>query len=507
MKYIILMLIVLMGCRQQDDVQPVQTIKTKIPKKVSSEYLEIQHQISADMVDYVVHVLDSSLSQFNDKYHPYDSFPGIATFRGGPFRDMPLTGLLDSIPSTLHIDWIFKTQGGKFGEGVNGKGRGWGGGAGWTGQPCLKMDINTNAITLYQGSLSGKVFRIDYASGIETDSALDIQNPIKGSVALDPEFSNILYVGQGIRYQSESGSRAFDLHSGKQVTFQTAYDKHAKRRWGFFDSSPIIWGSYLLWPAENGILYKFLRTSKGFQPHSKFVYAVKGNPHLGLEASIAIYGRYGIIADNGGSIICIDLQTLQPMWYSANGDDTDATPVIAIEDGTPYVYTGCEVDKQGPQGKSVFRKLSVLTGEEIWRYSIPCHSISIGKHILNGGMLGTPLLGRDNCSSIIYTSFVQYKPGNTGIFIAFDRATGAVIWQTELSAYSWSSPIGYAVKGGGFIILIGDVIGNIYVINGKTGEILIKQRVGSNFEASPIPWRNTAVIASRGTNIYRISLR
>ena len=63
------------------------------------------------------------------------------------------------------------------------------------------------------------------------------------------------------------------------------------------------------------------------------------------------------------------------------------------------------------------------------------------------------------------------------------------------------------VKGGGFIILMGDVIGNIYVIDGKTGAILIKQRVGSNFEASPIPWRNTAVIASRGTNIYRISLR
>jgi outer membrane protein assembly factor BamB len=326
-------------------------------------------------------------------------------------------------------------------------------------------------------------------------------------VALDPELSDMLYIGQGIRYQSESGARAFNLMSGKQVAFQTAYDRHAKRSWGFFDSSPIAWGPYLIWPAENGILYKFLRTSDGFKPHSKFVYSVKGNSHLGLEASIAIYGRYGIFADNGGSIICIDLETLTPMWYSANGDDTDATPVIAIENGKPFVYTGSEVDKQGKQGMSVFRKLSVLTGEEIWRYEQACHSISIGKHILNGGMLGTPLLGRDNCSSMIFTSFVQHRPGNSGVLTAFDRVSGAVKWQTELSAYSWSSPIGYMVKGGGFIILMGDVIGNIYVIHGTTGEILIKQRVGSNFEASPIPWRNTAVITSRGTNMYRISLR
>ena len=506
MKLFLVILLLIMGCAKEE--KGVQKSTKKKVKEEISQFLTLQRQPSADMVEYQVIIIDSVQHPFNAaNLSPYERFPGIATFRGGPFRDMPLTGILDSIPTEIHIDWIFKTNGGKFGEGVNGKGRGWGGGAGWTGQSCLKVDTINNAITLYQGSLAGKVFRLDYATGIETDSALDIHNPIKGSVALDPELSHMLYIGQGIRYQSVSGARSFDLNSGKQIAFQTADDKHAKRRWGFFDSSPIAWGPYLIWPAENGILYKFLRTSEGFKPHSKFVYSVKGNPHLGLEASIAIYGRYGIFADNGGSIICIDLETLTPMWYSANGDDTDATPVIAIEDGKPFVYTGSEVDKQGKQGMSVFRKLSVLTGEEIWRYEQACHSISIGKHILNGGMLGTPLLGRDNCSSMIYTSFVQHKPGNSGVLTAFDKVSGAVQWQTELSAYSWSSPIGYMVKGGGFIILMGDVIGNIYVIDGKTGAILIKQRVGSNFEASPIPWRNTAVIASRGTNIYRISLR
>jgi outer membrane protein assembly factor BamB len=220
-----------------------------------------------------------------------------------------------------------------------------------------------------------------------------------------------------------------------------------------------------------------------------------------------VYGQYGIITDNGGSIICVDLNTLQPMWYSNNSDDTDATPVISIEDGKPYVYTGCEVDKQGKQGFALFRKLDVVNGKEIWRFSLACHSIVNGSYIYNGGMLGTPLLGKSNCSSMIFTSFSQYKPGNTGLFAAFDKITGKVLWQTPLSAYTWSSPIGYITKQGQFIILLGDVIGNLYVIDGLSGNIIIQKRVGQNFESSPIAYGNTAIIASRGNSFFRISLR
>ncbi|MFN5112777.1 MAG: hypothetical protein ACK5EE_01560 [Ignavibacteria bacterium] len=507
MRVFFILLLVLLSCGQESK----QSGKNEVKKKkiaIKPAFIEITSQESASNIEYAVYHVDS-LDSTPYQHEPslYNRFPGIATFRGGPYRDMPLTGILETMPTHFTIDWTFKTDWGKMATGTNGKGRGWGGGAGWTGQPCLRMDTRTNDVTIYQGSLTGKVYRLNYVNGKEADSALDIHNPIKGSVALDPEFNHILYVGQGIRYQSESGARAFDLRTGKIVSFQTAYDKYAKRRWGFFDSSPIAWGKYLLWPAENGILYKFLRTPNGFQPHSKFVYSVKGNSNLGLEASMVIYGRYGIIADNGGSIICLDLHTLTPLWYSANGDDTDATPVLAIEDGKPFLYTGCEVDKQGREGLSHFRKLSVLDGTEIWKYSIACHSFSIDKHILNGGMLGTPLLGSGICSSLVFTSFVQHKPGNTGVLKAFDRSNGNVIWSTELSAYSWSSPIGYLVKGGAFVILMGDVVGNLYLINGSNVAIIYKEKVGSNFEASPVPWRNTAIIASRGTNIYRISIQ
>jgi len=173
MKFFFVIILLIMGCTEEKKV--MKTVTKKKVEKETSGFMTLQRQPSADMVEYQVIIIDSIQHPFNAAaLSPYERFPGIATFRGGPFRDMPLSGLLDSIPTTLHIDWIFKTSGGKFGEGVNGKGRGWGGGAGWTGQPCLKVDTIKHAITLYQGSLGGKVFRLDYATGIETDSALDI---------------------------------------------------------------------------------------------------------------------------------------------------------------------------------------------------------------------------------------------------------------------------------------------------------------------------------------------
>ena len=504
--------LILIGCSEKEikrdkDLQKKDTIASSSISK-TIEFVRIERQQSADSVEYKVIISDSSISGIGN-FSPifYDTLPGYYTFRGTAFRDQKQMGELDSIPTQIHIDWVFRTSIGAGNTGAIGSHRGWGGGAGWTGQPNLMISPDKTRMNILQGSLCGKVYSLDYGTGKEIDSAFDTKNPIKGSISSDPEYPGIVYVGQGIRYTQECGARAINIKKNTLLSFLSGDDKHSKRYWGALDSSPLIWGQFLLWPAENGILYKLIRSEKGLKIHSKFVYTVKGNNHLGIESSIAVYGQYGIITDNGGSIICVDLNTLQPMWYSNNSDDTDATPVISIEDGKPYVYTGCEVDKQGKQGFALFRKLDVVNGKEIWRFSLACHSIVNGSYIYNGGMLGTPLLGKSNCSSMIFTSFSQYKPGNTGLFAAFDKITGKVLWQTPLSAYTWSSPIGYITKQGQFIILLGDVIGNLYVIDGQSGKIIIQKRVGQNFESSPIAYGNTAIIASRGNSFFRISLR
>ena len=56
-------------------------------------------------------------------------------------------------------------------------------------------------------------------------------------------------------------------------------------------------------------------------------------------------------------------------------------------------------------------------------------------------------------------------------------------------------------------IFAADTSGNVYVIKGKTGEIVATQRVGSNFESSPVIIDNKIVLGSRGNKIYKISLQ
>ena len=60
---------------------------------------------------------------------------------------------------------------------------------------------------------------------------------------------------------------------------------------------------------------------------------------------------------------------------------------------------------------------------------------------------------------------------------------------------------------GKMFVLTFDCVGHAYIIDGKTGEILITKLIGINFESSPIIIDNHVVIGSRGTNIYKLTIK
>ena len=55
-------------------------------------------------------------------------------------------------------------------------------------------------------------------------------------------------------------------------------------------------------------------------------------------------------------------------------------------------------------------------------------------------------------------------------------------------------------------VFTADIGGYVYLIKAKTGEIVASEKVGINFEASPVIADDKIVIGSRGNKIYRISL-
>lgn len=476
--------------------------------------------VSVKNLIYSITIYDTINSCNIDTYiSEYKKINGILTFRGNNNRNASeFAGNFDTVPTKIEIDWKFKT-GYDNTETQYGT---WGGGTGWTGQPIYihwedslvgkfrnrstQLTPNFSNKEIMVASLCGKLYFIDYESGKMSRNTFDVENIVKGSPSLDPSLNGNLYIGQGINRQYPFGFLCFNLFSHKQTYFHPK-DNFSWGGWGAFDSSPIVVGQFLFVLGENGVIYKFSKENGMLKLHSKMRYKTKNRNAAGIESSLAVYKNYGYFCDNHGNIICINLNTLKPIFHYDNHDDSDATIVIEVVDGIPYIYSGSEVDKQGFEGNSYFVKLNGLTGEKIWENKIPGRKINIKERTLDGGMFSTPVLGKNDCEDYIFGVFCQNYKDAAGSLIAFEKKSGQIIYQKKLKAFSWSSPVTFLDNQNQIYIFLGDVVGNVYLYKGITGELLIRERIGNNFESSPVVINNTIVIGSRGSEIYKLSFK
>ncbi len=463
---------------------------------------------SVEALIYEITIFDTINSGvIADLRNLYDSVPGILTFRGGPYRNYPKYGKIAGRPDSIAVDWVFKTafDTTKTPYGI------WGGGTGWTGQPLLaewSTDITGNTIPnreIIIGSLAGKVYFLDYSTGQPSRNTINVANVIKGTPSLDPTLNGNLYVGQGVEITPPFGAMVIDLDK-HAITHFMPKDPLAWRGWSAYDSSPIRVGQFLFRLGENGTVYKYLVEQGSLNLHSTMKYRVKGKKAPGIESSPAIYRNYGYFTDNSGNVICFNLDNLKPIWRYDNHDDSDATPVLCEEMGIPYLYTSCEVDKQDSIGFSYFIKLNALTGEKVWENKIACRKAYSDGKLSDGGMFSTPLPGIGDCDEYIFASIVTHIPAYKGIFMAIDKSTGKTLYRFDLKRYAWSSPVPMLDPEGKMYIFAADCWGYVYLIEGASGKILLSEKVGINFEGSPIIVDNTVIIGSRGDKIYKISI-
>lgn len=472
---------------------------------------------SVSRIKYTVTVADSSISpELQSTADMYANIPGAFTFRKGSMRDASFGGRLDSVPTRIEVEWTFHTDEDytptKFGA--------WGGGTGWTGQPlyvewpdsCLKR-FRDNGLTtdgfsgreLMLGSLAAKVYFIDFVTGKASRKPIGVTNPIKGTISLDPTLNGNLYVGHGVPAHGDMGALVIDLFRGERTHF-FGPDSKAQRHWGAYDSSPVRVGQFLFRPGENGSVYKFLIGQGALTLQSVLRYTAGGSAP-GIEASMSVYGNYGYTADNGGNILCINLNTMKPVWHYKLPDDVDASPVLCKEaDGKVYLYTGCEVEHAGVN-EAAFVKLDALTGAEVWVNHTPARRADVGSKHFDGGYYSTALPGEANCSDLIFTNVVHNQQGMNGSFIAYERSTGKTRYSRPLKYYAWSSPVGFVDPQDNMYVVTGDCSGNIYLINGADGKIIHTVHVGNNFESSPVVVGNSLVVGSRGSAIYKFTVK
>lgn len=448
----------------------------------------------------------------------YANAPGIFTFRGSQRRDAPFVGTVKGRPDTVVVDWTFATgyDSRQTDFGV------WGGGTGWSGQPlfvrwpdscmtrfrslspALTADFDTAEVIV--GSLDAHIYFINYETGRLSRQPLPVGNTVKGTVSLDPTLNGNLYVGHGIPCQQPFGALVANINKHSISHFYPS-DRNAWRGWNAYDSSPVRFGDYLFRPGENGTLYKFFIFKDRLYLHSTLQFRLPGRGAAGMEASIAIYGNYGYVSDNHGNIVCVNLNTMRPVWHYWNRDDSDGSPVLAVEEGVPYLYSGSEVDKQGLEGLCRIVKLNALDGTPVWEQTFAARRFVDGKKTFDGGMFSTPLLGRGKSSDLLFTNIVTNAGGASGDFVALRRSDGAVVYRTPFRHYAWSSPVGFLNEQDEMFVFTADTQGRVYLIDAATGEVLFCKQIGSNFESSPIVVDNHVILGSRGRNIFKMTVK
>ena len=509
--------------RQTDnDAEVSDTMVVEVEQEPEIKPYPATQFSSVEALKFEVDVFDSINSGvLDDLTDMYADAPGVFTFRGNLLRNADFGGRVEGRPDTLTVDWTFDTEMDNRQTAVGT----WGGGTGWTGQPLyvcwpdsvLKRfndEISVEGVKLAKreiifGSLCSKAYFLDFYSGEPSRPAIDVSNPIKGTASLDPLMNGNLYIGQGIPAVEPFGALCINLfrHS---ISHFFGRDARAWRGWSAYDSSPVRIGRFLIRPGENGTLYKFLvGPNGGLSLHSTLRFRKKTLYGAGgIESSIAVIGNYGVVGDNHGSVVCVDLNTMQPVWYYDLADDIDASPVIELEKDTPYVYVACEVDRQGSYGTANLAKINMLNGQEVWCLKTPAYKAFIGEKHFDGGYYATPLLGRGNCSDIVFANIVENSPnqGHPGFFVAINKYTGEVLYRIKLRHYAWSSPVQFLNEKDECYVLTADTYGNVYIIDGKEGEELCCIHVGANFESSPIIVDNHVIIGSRGQTIYKLTV-
>lgn len=356
--------------------------------------------------------------------------------------------------------------------------------------------------------------------------------------------------------------RVYSLITGEQIGQFGGFDWFSRRQWQAYDGSPMIANDTLVYGGENGIFYTVKLNAQfdaaagtvSIDPDGliKSRYEAAGYSDskstsvrwYGMESSVAAFRNYAFFTDNGGRLQCVDLNTLAIKYVVDVTDESDSTVVVeeSYDDNTIYLYTGSQTRSTGSDlpdgfGYSYQRKINGLTGAIIWEKRWIC---ATGDESASGGIVATPHVGRGQISDLVIYSFslaaqsngaaateeatttddaeategegtgtvtqgeVLPQPNAAGTYtaggriVAYDKATGNIIWSIEQTNDYWASPVVvYDAQGKAYLIQC-DRGGYVTMYDASNGTMLNSIDIGSRIDSTPAVFNNLLVVGTRG---------
>ncbi|MBR0426166.1 MAG: hypothetical protein IJK01_08635 [Clostridia bacterium] len=484
----------------------------------------------------------------------YTAVKGITTFAGNNYRNTLSYGTATISMQTMTERWS---------QGLSALGTF--SGVLWTGQPLIvtwegetlqalgvldsfkRSDSLTEVI---QCAADGMIYFYDLESGTKTREPISVGASMFGTPTLDPRGIPMLYIGQGTAYETnKSACYGVNLVTNSVLPIVSGKDHTARRdNWSAFDSSPLIVEDTLIWPSENGLVY-LVKLNTAFDPEAKTLsitpgdkikYRYQGTDYTtgaaadkrwyGYESSVTAFRNYLYLADNGGRLQCVDVNTLKLQFVVDLGNDADASIVLEEDGGagTVWLYASGQTDAQDESlprgyGYCYTKKINGLTGQIVWEQKQLVQVLDpITGKSMKGGCKATPAIGRGTVGDLLICAYYGLavdtvdEEGNVtygygGKVVAYNRSNGEVRWEIkQLGAADYvSSPLlVYTARGDAYLITC-DRSGAIRLYRAvNPGEnSLYALSLGDSIEATPAAYGNYICVATTGTSPRLYCLR
>lgn len=165
-----------------------------------------------------------------------------------------------------------------------------------------------------------------------------------------------------------------------------------------------------------------------------------------------IWRGHMIIADNGGHLMCIDLNTLQVKWVQDTLDDTNCTGVLTLEgeDHHPYVYMSTSFTPTEGQGypNRAHTHMEDRRRDRQRGYgpttNYNCQTIAKPNQV-SGGVQGSFASGKNDLEGLIFVP-VSMTEGMKGELVALNKSDGTVKWRYTFQGYPWSLRCRYMTR-------------------------------------------------------------
>lgn len=463
----------------------------------------------------------------------YTAQGGVLTFRGGPLRQNAAYGTVEVEQEQLSVVRGIRT--GKLDSEYTGFGYG--------SQPLIvkwyknireMMNIsdasrNTTAMKeVIVPSDDGKIYFYDLDTQNYSRDPIHVGFPMGVTASVNPYGYPLMYVGQSVdkiaNYEGVIGMRVYNLINQKLIAFETGKHPDALGKDGAVRSSALVeaGSDTLVYTADNGMLYTLDMNTEFDLANAQITvdpqataygYATKlKNAKQGISASVAAYGDYVYFGDMAGSLQCVDMNTMQPVWAIDMGESVLATASIECgEDGSVSLYVGTVLNKNQRSAPISLKKINALTGDVIWEHETQIKgkysSKTPGEY---AGLMAAPLVGEGEISDLVIFNVNRLtvdKNTNSAVVYALDKTTGEEVWSQPLDAESSSSPIGLYQTDGKSYIVLGDDNGTLRLMDGFSGTTISTVNLGSPIKASPAAYGNQIVVGTTGGLLYFVDLK